>query len=142
MADYCYPIFSYILAGQTAEKTNDRIDEARGSTLLIDEAYQLTSLGGEKDFGIEAFNTIMQSIEGGHTTTSNRPAYIFAGYPEEMIDFVAANEGMGRRITKTFDFPDYTHRELASILTKMAKQQCFTITMDIAELTDLLAERF
>ena len=60
------------------------INAARGSTLLVDEAYQLTPPNMNKDFGIEAIETIMATIEGGETTVDDHPAYIFAGYPGDM----------------------------------------------------------
>ena len=37
---------------------------------------------------------------------------IFAGYKDEMQDFVEQNPGMASRIGYVFDFPDYTEDEL------------------------------
>ena len=48
--------------GQTAIKTQDRIKEAMGGVLFIDEAYALA--GGDQDsFGQEAINTILKAME-------------------------------------------------------------------------------
>lgn len=128
--------------GQTAEKTRKKIEEAEGATMLVDEAYQLTCVASENDFGSEAFDTIMESIEGGTVTTTNRPAYIFAGYPDQMTLFVKCNQGMARRITKTFEFEDYSYKELAEILLIMAKQQQFTISVALEEMRELFARNF
>jgi len=58
-------------------KTSSEIDKARGGTLLIDEAYQLMPPESPRDFGLEALETIMASIEGEQETLTDRPAYIF-----------------------------------------------------------------
>ena len=59
------------------------INKARGSTMIVDRAYQLLLPNNGKDFGREAIEMIMGSIEGEGTTGTNRPAYIFAGYPNK-----------------------------------------------------------
>ena len=76
----CINEYYYLCAGETASKTNDVIDSARGGTLLIDEAYQLMPVDSPRDVGIEAIETIMGTIEGYANITSDMPAYIFAGY--------------------------------------------------------------
>ena len=46
--------------GHTAQKTRDLIKRAIGGVLFIDEAYSLAR-GGEKDFGKEAIDTLVNS---------------------------------------------------------------------------------
>ena len=45
--------------GETAPKTLQKIDEAMGGVLFIDEAYALTVGKGENDFGQEAVDTLI-----------------------------------------------------------------------------------
>ena len=50
-------------SGETTIKTCEEINKARGGTMLIDEAYQLVPPDSTKDFGPEAVDAIMQTIE-------------------------------------------------------------------------------
>ena len=91
--------------GATEERTQRRIDDARGGVLFVDEAYTLTDAGGGRDFGIKALETIMQCMTGADPA---RPVFIFAGYRAQMESFLAANPGMARRVAHAFHFDDYT----------------------------------
>lgn len=93
----------------------------------MDEAYRLIPEDPGRDFGRESLETLMESIEGGNETTTDRPAYIFAGYTEEMERMIAANAGFKRRITNTFHFDDYSSQELTKILRNMAMKAGHTI---------------
>ena len=94
--------------GDTAQKTQTKIEDAKGGVLFVDEAYQLTRVGG-KDFGIEAVETIMNAM------LDDDPLFVFAGYPEDMGVFLEANAGLKRRIGRRFEFPDYSTAEIATI---------------------------
>ena len=67
----------------------------------------------------------MGTIEGGPSTMDDRAAYIFAGYPAEMKEFLNVNAGLKRRITHVFRFSDYTYVELVQIANVMAKKNGF-----------------
>jgi len=47
--------------GHTAQKTREQIKKALGGILFVDEAYSLTR-GGEKDFGREAIDTMVNTM--------------------------------------------------------------------------------
>jgi SpoVK/Ycf46/Vps4 family AAA+-type ATPase len=103
--------------GQTAIKTAERIEEAMGGVLFIDEAYALTSRGGgaHGDFGDEAVQTILKRME------DNRGEFFIfvAGYPENMETFLKANPGLASRFDKTLRFDDYTPQDLYEIARYM-----------------------
>lgn len=96
--------------GQTAIKTSEKIDEAIGGGLFIDEAYALSS-GGANDFGREAIETLLKRMEDQR----GQFMVIVAGYPDEMQKFIEANPGLMSRFDKQFNFPDYNHPELLAI---------------------------
>lgn len=112
--------------GQTAVKTREKIKEAMGGVLFIDEAYNLYKKGSEKDFGREAIDEIMKSMEDNPTGY----AIIFAGYYGEMTEFLNANPGIKSRITNFIDFPDYSPEELLLIAKKMAADNKYIFTAD------------
>jgi SpoVK/Ycf46/Vps4 family AAA+-type ATPase len=103
--------------GQTAIKTAERIEEAMGGVLFIDEAYALTSRGGgaHGDFGDEAVQTLLKRME------DNRGEFFIfvAGYPENMDTFLKANPGLASRFDKTLRFDDYTPQDLYEIARYM-----------------------
>ena len=90
--------------------------------MLVDEAYQLTPEDSPRDFGPEALEAIMTTIEGGPVTEDDRPAFIFAGNPSNMKHFKTLNPGLERRITNSFTFADYNYHELSSIFNVMASK--------------------
>lgn len=104
--------------GQTAIKTQERITEARGGILFIDEAYALSE-GGENDFGKEAIEVILKRMED----MRGELGVIVAGYPDNMKKFLESNPGLKSRFDLTINFPDYSTEELYQIaLAILAKE--------------------
>ena len=115
--------------GQTAPKTQEKIDEAIQGVLFVDEAYRLSQ--GSKsgsDYGKEAIETLMGAMT---EPPGKAPVMVFAGYPNDMDQFMQANSGLYRRIAYTFDFEDYTPLDLAKILGKMAQGKGFGLSADL-----------
>ncbi|MEZ4911904.1 MAG: AAA family ATPase [Saprospiraceae bacterium] len=123
--------------GQTAIKTNEKIDEAEGGVLFIDEAYALgMSNGTHGDYGSEAIQTLLKRME------DNRGRfYVFvAGYPDNMDSFLKANPGLSSRFDKVFKFDDYNVAELLEISINMFKADGFKVTPKAIEAIGVLLQ--
>lgn len=92
------------IPGATALKTNEKIQEALGGVLFIDEAYAL----GESEYGKECIAALIKSMEDFRDDL----VIILAGYEIEMNRFLEINSGFKSRIAYYFDFKDYTNEEL------------------------------
>jgi len=123
--------------GGTAVKTNAVIQKAVGGVLFVDEAYSLAS-GGPQDFGREAIETLLTAMEEHKEDT----IFIFAGYVNEMQDFLSMNPGLQSRIGFTFHFPDYKPEELQEIFRKKIEEIGFTITESALEKVKSVMEYF
>ncbi|SMO56272.1 AAA family ATPase [Melghirimyces algeriensis] len=104
--------------GHTAQKTRDHVKRALGGILFIDEAYSL-SRGGEKDFGKEAIDTLVKSMED----YKNEFVLILAGYPGEMKQFLRSNPGLPSRFPIHLRFPDFSIEELLKIAQGMVQKR-------------------
>lgn len=102
--------------GGTAPRVVQKVDEAMGGVLFIDEAYALTPADSPRDFGHEAVATLLKLMEDRR----GRFIVFAAGYRKEMADFLRANSGLASRFRTTIDFPDYSDDELIRILAKNA----------------------
>jgi len=112
--------------GQTALKTAEAIDKARGGILFIDEAYSLFKGDDYKDYGSEVIEILLSELSNG----SGDLSIIVAGYPEEMNILKKSNPGLFSRFSYVFEFPDYNPNELLTIAKKKAKARGLTISKD------------
>lgn len=105
--------------GQTAPKTDAKIDEAIDGVLFIDEAYTLAQ-GGQNDYGSEAVATLLKRMEDDR----ERLVVILAGYDNEIRQFVNMNPGLQSRFNRYIHFDDYSHQELMEIfISNLIKNQ-------------------
>ena len=116
--------------GQTSGKTYNVVKSALGGVLFIDEAYAITSgIGRNAQYGNECIATLLKLMED----YKDRLIIIFAGYQEEMQQFLDANSGLISRIGYKISFPDYTVDELTKIYTNLLKKNQLIITDDALE---------
>lgn len=101
--------------GQTAIKTQGKIEEALGGVLFIDEAYSLTSNADGNDFGREAIEIILKQMEDKR----GEFIVIVAGYPQNMDTFIESNPGLKSRFDRSLDFRDFKVSELMEIALQM-----------------------
>ncbi len=104
--------------GQTAIKTKQKIEDAMGGVLFIDEAYALAG-GGQYNYGNEAIEVILKNMEDNR----GKFAVIVAGYPDNMENFLKMNPGLKSRFDKTLIFKDYKPETLYEICLQMLKKE-------------------
>lgn len=122
--------------GHTAQKTREMVKKAIGGIMFIDEAYSLAR-GGEKDFGKEAIDALVKSMEDNKDSL----IIILAGYQEEMQYFIDTNPGLRSRFPIQLSFPDYCIGELMDIADMMLKKRQYSLSNSAREELRLLMER-
>lgn len=124
--------------GQTSGKTYNVIKSALGGVLFIDEAYSLT-LGSKEgsQYGLESLATLIKLMED----YKDKLIVIFAGYKDEMEEFLELNSGLISRIGYKISFPDYSVDELLQIFSNLVKKNKLEITEEaLKKLRMLIAE--
>jgi SpoVK/Ycf46/Vps4 family AAA+-type ATPase len=117
--------------GQTAQKTKEKVKDALGGVLFIDEAYSLLA-DGQGDFGKEVINTLVQEM----TEREENLVVILAGYAKEINQLLDSNPGLRSRFKKYIHFEDYSKNELLEIIQKRAEQFGYVLTSDSKELLE------
>ncbi|WP_332694622.1 AAA family ATPase [Halalkalibacter lacteus] len=114
--------------GQTAQKTKEKVKDALGGVLFIDEAYSLLA-DGQGDFGKEVVNTLVQEM----TEHEENLVIILAGYASEINLLLNSNPGLRSRFKKHLHFEDYSKNELLEMIEKRAEQFGYELTADAKE---------
>ena len=102
--------------GQTAIKTQKAIDSAKGSVLLIDEAYSLGNSEQRDSFSKECIDTINQNL----SEEKSEFICIIVGYKNSLKEcFFSYNAGLERRFPFRYTIDEYTHEDLMKIFKKL-----------------------
>lgn len=109
--------------GHTAHRTREQLRKGIGGVLFIDEAYSLAR-GGSRDFGREAIDTLVKSME----EYRKEMVIILAGYRDEMDNFLASNPGLRSRFPIHLSFNDYSEEELVDIAKLMIDQRQYRLS--------------
>jgi AAA+ superfamily predicted ATPase len=112
-----------LYVGHTAQKTAEKITDAMGGLLFIDEAYSLGLYDKGHDFGDEALSTLVKQMEDRRKDF----VCIMAGYTEEMNKMLDVNPGLRDRIQFFIDFPDYNGEELLEIFSGFCKERKYKL---------------
>ena len=119
--------------GQTAIKTQKKIEEAKGGILFIDEAYTLAKEGN--DFGQEAIDTILKAMEDNRKDL----VVIVAGYTNLMENFINSNPGLKSRFNKYIEFKDYSAEELIEIFDMQCRKYNYTFSTEERETIEVVS---
>lgn len=110
--------------GQTAPKVREKVQEALGGVLFIDEAYTLSGSGRDKDFGQEAIDELLKDMEDHR----DELVVIVAGYSDLMEEFLESNPGLKSRFNTVIQFDDYMPEELFSIFQGLCRKNRYILT--------------
>ena len=81
------------------------------------------------NYGEESISTILKAMED----YKDKLVIIFAGYKDEMENFIRANVGLASRIGYKINFKDYTLEELLQIFINLLKNNNLEITHNAKE---------
>ena len=99
--------------GGTARVVRDRVQEAMGGVLFIDEAYSLAT----NAHGVEAINQLVNDL----STYEGQFAIVLAGYPHDIDNLMRENDGLARRFPNEYILEDYTPQEMQQIFEIMVQ---------------------
>lgn len=116
--------------GQTAIKTQEKIQDALGGILFVDEAYTLALDESGSSYGREAIDTLLKGMEDYRDDL----VVILAGYTKEMDDFLNTNPGLRSRIPHVIEFKDYSIAELMQICEQLFTANGYELTLEASEL--------
>lgn len=119
--------------GQSAIKTRAVLNKAKGGLLFIDECYSLLA-DSPKDYSHEVVAELVKFMEDEKNTI-----IIFAGYTEQVEEFIKSNQGLESRIQFKLYFPNYSAEKLYLIFKKMANDKNYKLASNIK---DTLIEHF
>ena len=115
--------------GQTEEKVLETVNNALGGILFIDEAYSLIS-DDSRDYGCKVIDVLVNQMD----IHKHDLCVIFAGYKEEMLEFLAMNPGLESRVPFKINFKDYNNEELLEIFNNMIKDPNFYLEDGLEEM--------
>lgn len=127
--------------GQSVKMMEEKIDQAKGGLLFIDEAYKL--MGSASDPAATE-NKVIDTLLEAMTNPSKELSVIFAGYTHEIELFLKSNPGLKSRTPYIFVFEDYTEEELIQIFKELAENDGIALEEGAVEAlrTKLKSEMF
>lgn len=109
--------------GEDEKRMKQKLDEANGGVLFLDEAYSMISRSGHRS-GEKVMAVLVQEMENRR----NHVCVIGAGYPAEMEEFIQYNTGLASRFATVINFPNYAIPQLLNIAMGMAKDRDYVMS--------------
>lgn len=117
--------------GQTADKTSQAFEAARGGVFFIDDVQTILPLGGPGDrYNKEALDTLLGFVFEPDTLI------VTATYPDRMDEFVGYDPGFKSRFPTEVGFPDFTPDQLTEIFERLCHSQKIDFSPEALEKVD------
>lgn len=110
--------------GQTEQRANAAIAEARGGVLFIDEAYTLVREDDSRDFGKEVIHALMTVLSEPNPDL----IVVLAGYDAQMQALFRLNPGLKDRFPLRLHFDDFTVDELMEMARHLLSERNFELS--------------
>eukprot|EP00923_Selenidium_pygospionis_P029103 GHVN01051922.1.p1 GENE.GHVN01051922.1~~GHVN01051922.1.p1 ORF type:complete len:890 (-),score=83.38 GHVN01051922.1:14-2683(-) len=105
--------------GQTAEKVRQKMREAQGGVLFIDEAH---NLGSEKNsYSHEALTELVSCLTDQQH--ANQTVVILAGYTDPMRNMLNRNAGLASRFEKVVELEEWSAEEITNFIKNLAEKE-------------------
>ena len=101
---------------------NEKVDEALGGVLFVDEAYGMAhedDAHGHDPLGRESIDTLNRRLEND----GDKFLTIVAGYPKDMDAWMQKNDGLASRFDQKIHLEDYNAIELQNIFMYMLSKE-------------------
>lgn len=105
--------------GQSSKLVKDKMDEARGGVLFIDEAYGLNP--SNSAFAKDAIEMLLANMTD--PKYEGNMVIILAGYPNEIEELLQSNPGLKRRITERLTFKTWNEQSCLELLLKLSQKE-------------------
>ena len=110
--------------GQTALKVQEKVQQALGGMLFIDEAYALAPEDGATTSGARPWTRWSSSSR----TTATTSSWSWPAISEPMQRFLDSNPGLRSRFNRFIHFDDYSADELFQILERMCGEHGYKLS--------------
>lgn len=109
--------------GQTAEKTSETFEDARGGVFFLTDFLDLMTEDGGSGFGQEALDVLAGKIYGLRGTS-----VILAGSSQDVEDLLDANAGLRAKFNFYLTFDSYSVADIVDISVQRADKYCFVLS--------------
>jgi len=121
--------------GESAIKTRNKIKQALGGVLFIDEAYALAQ---DEHFGRESINELVDAM----SEYKGRLSVIAAGYEDDIKEFLKTNDGLKSRFNYKIHLYDYTPDVLEGIFDSIIEKKSLKISDEVKKIKREFFENF
>eukprot|EP00475_Leptophrys_vorax_P025521 TRINITY_DN35760_c0_g1_i1.p1 TRINITY_DN35760_c0_g1~~TRINITY_DN35760_c0_g1_i1.p1 ORF type:complete len:831 (+),score=222.21 TRINITY_DN35760_c0_g1_i1:213-2705(+) len=115
--------------GHTKKRVEEKIREARGGVLFIDEAYEL----GKGPYAEEAMTSLVAAMTDPEFRGT---VFIIAGYVNEIDEMLNRNIGLKSRFDHFFNFEDWNPEDCRAYFKQQLAEKNFRVEEEVLDLLE------